>query len=140
MSEIAWPLVAMGAEARLLATQPVSSEVGPSGMAEGIEDRLTMAGLSAERLRRFVALARRCVSVSIVIACQAIDLRGCRLSERLMVVHREVRQHVAVMKKGDPPPASLASVVDALENGKLLRLVVEEEEEEEEEEERRSRL
>ena len=46
------------AEARLLA-QPVSFEAVTSTHAEGIEDRMTMAPLSARRLRRWCSSARR---------------------------------------------------------------------------------
>jgi len=120
LSEILWPLQAMGTEARLLAVQMVSAEVGSGGMAEGVEDRLTMAGLAAERLRKFVDLAHRCLAISTTISCQAIDLRGCRLSDGLARVHGRVREHVAVMGAGDPPPASLETLVDALVGGKLL--------------------
>ena len=127
-SEILWPLQAMGVEARLLAVQPVSAELGSSAQAEGVEDRLTMAGLSARRLRQFVRLASRCLAISATIACQAIDLRQCRLSPTLRKVHESVRQHVTKMAKGDPPPSSLDSVVKGLTEGTLLRVKIAEQE------------
>ena len=120
LSEILWPLQAMGAEARLIAVQMVSAEVGSGGMAEGVEDRLTMAALSAERLRKFVNLASRCVAISLTIACQAIDLRGCKLSPLLRQQHAQFRKLVPVMGEGDAPPESLEAVVCALMSNELL--------------------
>src|SRR5437763_3171493 len=62
------------AEARLLA-QPVSFELASSTHPEGIEDRTTMAPLAARRLAQMVELGERLVSIELVIAGQAVDLR-----------------------------------------------------------------
>ena len=122
-SEIAWPLQAMAAEARLLGVQVVSAEIGSSGMAESIEDRMTMAGLSARKLREFVQLTLRCVAISTTLACQAIDLRECQLGRQLQQVHRKVRALVPTMEAGDSPPLTLEHLVDALQVGReLLRV------------------
>ena len=53
------------AEARLLA-QPVSFEVVTSTHAEGIEDRMTMAPLSARRLADMVELGEAIVAIELV--------------------------------------------------------------------------
>jgi histidine ammonia-lyase len=63
------------AEARLLA-QPVSFELVSTSHAEGIEDRMTMAPLAARRLAEMIGLAERVVAVELVVASQAVELRG----------------------------------------------------------------
>jgi histidine ammonia-lyase len=63
------------AEARLLA-QPVSYELASTTHPEGIEDRTTMAPLAARRLAQMVELGERLVSIELVVAAQAVDLRG----------------------------------------------------------------
>ena len=62
------------AEARLLA-QPVSFELASSTHPEGIEDRTTMAPLAARRLAEMTELGERLVSIELVVAAQAVDLR-----------------------------------------------------------------
>lgn len=119
LSEVAWPLQALTAEARLL-TQPVSTEIGSSAQAEKIEDRMTMAGLGARRLAEMTALGYRAAAISCVIACQAIDLRGAdRLGPNLAPIHAAVREHVAPLAAGDPPPADLEPLLAALRGGAL---------------------
>ncbi len=66
---------ALAAEARLLA-QPVSFELGSTTQAEGIEDRMTMAPLSARRLAEMVELGERIVAIGLVVAAQAVELRA----------------------------------------------------------------
>lgn len=119
LSELAWPLQALTAEARLL-IQPVSAEVGSSSQAEKIEDRLTMAGLGARRLAEMTDLGFRAASIACVIACQAIDLRGVeRLGPTVASIHGAIRQHVPVLGPGDPPPGELEPLVEALRGGLL---------------------
>ena len=55
---------------------PVSFELVTTTHAEGIEDRMTMAPLAARRLAEMVRLSEAVVAIELVIACQAIDLRG----------------------------------------------------------------
>lgn len=117
LSEITWPLQSVAVEAKLLAL-PVSCEVGSSSQAEGIEDRMTMAGLAGRRTLEVVALAHRVLAISGVIAAQAVDLRGKgRLGEQLAEVHRRIREHIPEMKPGDPPPASCEVLVAAIKSG-----------------------
>jgi histidine ammonia-lyase len=119
LSEMAWPLQALTAEARLL-IQPVSAETGSSSQSEMIEDRMTMAGLGARRLAELTDLGFRAAAISCVIACQAIDLRGVdRLGPNLAPVHALVREHVAPLAPGDPPPADLEPLLAALRGGAL---------------------
>src|SRR5207302_10334700 len=65
----------LAAEARLLA-QPVSFEVSTSSIADGIEDRMTMAPLAARRLREMVALGERVIGIELLVAAQAGEVRG----------------------------------------------------------------
>jgi histidine ammonia-lyase len=65
---------ALTAEARLLA-QPVAFELASSTQAEGIEDRMTLAPLAARRLAEMVELGERIVTIELVVAAQAVELR-----------------------------------------------------------------
>lgn len=65
----------LAAEARLLA-HPVTLEQPTSGIAAGIEDRITMAPAGARRLAEMAALTFRLAAVELTCAAQAIDLRG----------------------------------------------------------------
>lgn len=77
LSELAWTGQALAPEARLLA-HPVSAEIASSTQAEGIEDRISLAPLSARRTREMVDLGERLLAICLVVACEAIDLRGLR--------------------------------------------------------------
>ena len=122
LSEIAWPLQSMTTEAKLL-VHPVSVEVGSSSQAEGIEDRMTMATLSARKLLEMSTLGFRCCSISTVIAAQAVNLRysllDC-LSPPLRTIHEKIRHIVPFMQPGDPPPFSLDELVEAHRDGLLF--------------------
>ena len=119
LSEMAWPLQALTAEARLL-TQPVSAETGSSTQAEGIEDRMTMAGLGARRLAEMTELGFRVAAIGCVFACQAIDLRGVdRLGDNGRALHDALRRHVPPLAPGDPPPADLEPLIASLRSGLL---------------------
>ncbi len=116
---MAWPLQALTAEARTL-IQPVSAEIGSATQAEGSEDRMTMAGLGARRLAEMTDLGFRAASIACVITCQAIDLRGVeRLGPNLATIHAAIREHVAALSPGDPPPADLEPLIAALRGGLL---------------------
>src|SRR6476659_3102219 len=75
LSELAVAGQAITVEARTLA-HPVSYELASSVKGEGIEDRATMAPLSARRLADMIALSARVVAIELVVAAQAIDLRA----------------------------------------------------------------
>ncbi|MGD0557409.1 MAG: aromatic amino acid ammonia-lyase [Streptosporangiaceae bacterium] len=65
----------LAAEARLLA-HPVTLEQPTSGIAAGIEDRITMAPAGARRLHEMAGLTVRLAAVELTCAAQAVDLRG----------------------------------------------------------------
>jgi histidine ammonia-lyase len=119
LSEIAWPLQAIAAEARLL-VQPVSAEIASSTQAEGIEDRMTMGNLGARRLAEMADLGARVAAIGAVIACQAVDLRGVdRLGPPLADLHDRVRALVPPLRPGDPPPLDLEPLVEGVAAGLL---------------------
>ena len=95
---------AIAAEARTLA-HPVSFEVVSSSKADGIEDRTTMAPLSARRLAEMADLAARVVSLELFVAAQAIDLRRpSRLGEGTGQALRLVRELADFIARGQVPP------------------------------------
>ena len=75
LSELATSGQAITVEARTLA-HPVSYELASSAKGEGIEDRATMAPLSARRLADMTQLCARVAAIEFVVAAQAIDLRA----------------------------------------------------------------
>src|SRR5207244_7726913 len=75
LAELAVAGQAITVEARTLA-HPVSYELASSVKGEGIEDRATMAPLSARRLAEMVSLSARVAAIEFVVAAQAIDLRA----------------------------------------------------------------
>ena len=75
LSEFGVPVQALAAEAKLLAA-PVSIETASTSHHEGIEDRITLAPLGARRLAEMVELGERIAAIELVVAAQAIDLRG----------------------------------------------------------------
>src|SRR5215467_1366639 len=112
---------AIAAEARMLA-HPVSFEVVSSAKAEGIEDRTTMAPLAARRLADMADLAARVVSLELLVAAQAIDLRRpSRLGEGTGRALRLVRELADFTAHGQAPPAELEPLVDAVRTGRFAR-------------------
>lgn len=118
-SEFGVPAQALAAEARLLA-QPVSFELVSTMHAEGIEDRMTMAPLAARRLAEMVSLTERLVAIELVLASQAVDLRGRpALGKTTGRAFALVRERVAFMDVGDSVPQDLQPVVDLVRSGAI---------------------
>jgi histidine ammonia-lyase len=107
---------ALAAEARLLA-QPVSFELGSTTQAEGIEDRMTMAPLAARRVAEMVELGERIVAIELVVAAQAVELRGVRLGEGTRRVFELVRERVPFVGEGMTVPPDLEPVRDLVRSG-----------------------
>ncbi len=121
LAEFAGAAQAIAAEARTLA-HPVSFEVVSSSKAEGIEDRTTMAPLSARRLAEMADLAARVVSIELLVAAQAIDLRQpSDLGEGTGRALRLVREFAHFTARGEAPPAELEPLVDAVRAGRFAR-------------------
>ncbi len=111
---------ALTAEARLLA-QPVSHELASAAHQHGLEDRMTMAPLAARRLAEMVALGERVVAIELVIAAQAVDLRGRRpLGAGSARAYELVRGLIPFSGEDEPVPQDLEPVVELIRSG-LLR-------------------
>jgi len=110
---------AMTAEARLLA-QPVSFELASSAGAEGIEDRATMLPLGARRLTDMAGLGERIVAIELLVAAQAVELRGSGpLGRGTRRVFEAVRERVPFVGEGDPLPADLEGLAELVRCGAL---------------------
>ncbi len=119
LSEFGVPAQSLTAEARLLA-QPVSFELASTTHAEGIEDRMTMAPLAARRLSEMVSLGERLVSIELVVAAQAVDLRGPpALGAGTRGAYELVRERVPFTDTGEPLPQDLEPVLELIRAGAL---------------------
>jgi histidine ammonia-lyase len=117
LSEFGVASAALAAEARLLA-QPVSFEVATTSIAEGIEDRMTMAPLGARRLDEMVGLGERIAAIELVVAAQAVDLRKPRaLGRATAQLHRLIRGAISFTGPGEEPPQDLVPVLTLLRSG-----------------------
>jgi histidine ammonia-lyase len=117
LSEFGVPAMALAAEARLLA-QPVSYDVVSTTHAEGIEDRVTLAPLSARRLAETVSLGERLLAIELVIAAQAVDLRGPPLlGAGTRRAYERVRAVIPFSGEGDPIPDDLEPLVELIRGG-----------------------
>src|SRR6185369_2889672 len=122
LAELAVAGQAITVEARTLA-HPVSYELASSVKGEGIEDRATMAPLSARRLADMVALSARVVAIELVVAAQAIDLRapGQALGLGLGTgrAYRMIRELVPFTQADGTLPADLEPLVELVTRGTL---------------------
>jgi histidine ammonia-lyase len=123
LAELAVATQSFAAEARLLA-QPVSYELASTSKAEGIEDRTTMAPLSARRLDEVVTLLCRIVAVELVVAAQAIDLRRLgTLGRGTAAAYSAVRERVGPTSVESPLPDDLEPLVAAVRDGEFSAIV-----------------
>jgi len=117
LAEFGIAIQSIVSEARLLA-QPVSFELASATQAEGIEDRATSAPLAARRLAEQLELGARVVAIELVVAAQAVDLRGARpLGAGTTVLHERVRELVPSVERGEPVPQDLEPVVELVRSG-----------------------
>ena len=107
------------AEARLLA-QPVSFELVSTSHAEGIEDRMTMAPLAARRLADMLELVRLVVATELVVAAQAVELRGSApLGRGTRAILASVRERYPFLEGSDLAATDLEPVVELVRSGVL---------------------
>jgi histidine ammonia-lyase len=119
LAELAVTAQSLAIEARMLA-QPVSFELASSCKAEGIEDRTTMAPLSARRLEEMTHFAARLLAVECAVAAQAIDLRRHgRLGTGTAAAHALVRTHIPAAGDDAVLPTDLEPLVAAVGSGQL---------------------
>jgi histidine ammonia-lyase len=113
---------AFAAEARLLA-QPVSFEVASTSHAEGIEDRMTMAPLAARRLAELVELGERIAAVELVVAAQAVELRGeGPLGAGTTRALELVRELIPFCGRDEPVPPDLEPLRGRIQAGAFAEL------------------
>ncbi len=109
----------LAAEASLLA-QPVSYAVMSTAGAEGIEDRANLLPLSARRLAEMVDLGEGVVAIELLVAAQAVDVRGSApLGRGTGAAHARIRELVPAMAAGGPPPADVGPIRDLIRSGAL---------------------
>ena len=124
LSELATSGQAITVEARTLA-HPVSYELASSVKGEGIEDRATMAPLSARRLADMIGLCARVAAIELVVAAQAIDLRALGSNGQSPLglgtdrAYRMVRELVPFTQADGTLPADLEPVVELVSRGDL---------------------
>ena len=119
LSEFAWAAQALMVEARSLA-HPVSTETASTLLAEGIEDRITMAPLAARRLIEEVAVAEELLAIGLVTAAQAVDVRGfAPLGAGTAIAHRQVRERYAFVAAGESIGPDRSGVVALIRSGAL---------------------
>ena len=124
LSELATSGQAITVEARTLA-HPVSYELASSVKGEGIEDRATMAPLSARRLADMVALCARVAAIELVVAAQALDLRAPGFNGPGPLglgtgrAYRMVRELVPFTQADGTLPADLEPLVELIARGDL---------------------
>jgi len=126
LSELATSGQAITVEARTLA-HPVSYELASSVKGEGIEDRATMAPLSARRLADMIGLCARVAAIEMVVAAQAIDLRTLGgpdgqspLGLGTGRAYRMIRELVPFTQADGTLPADLEPVVELVTRGDLI--------------------
>jgi histidine ammonia-lyase len=119
LSELAWASQALMVEARTLA-HPVSTETASTMLAEGIEDRITMAPLAARRLSEEVAVAEELLALGLVVAAQAVDVRGCApLGRGTARARDQVRERYAFVAAGTSIGPDRGEVVEFVRSGAL---------------------
>lgn len=117
LDELGLAAAALATEARLLA-QPVSIEIASATIAEGIEDRSTMAPLAGRRLAEMIDLGERVVAIELVVAAQAAELRGWtplgRGTHRLVQL---LRERIPPFRTAEDFPIDLEPVRDLVRSG-----------------------
>ncbi len=128
LSELAVASQAITVEARTLA-HPVSYELASSAKGEGVEDRATMAPLSARRLADMVSLSARVTAIELVVAAQAIDLRRTlswqgpgligALGSGTERAYRLIRELIPFVPADGTLPSDLEPLVELVARGDL---------------------
>ena len=85
-----------------------------SGVAEGIEDRISLAPVGAARLVEQAALVLRLAAIELVCAAQAVDLRGRtgELAPGTLGAYEATRRRVPFMAAGQAPSGDLEALAE----------------------------
>ena len=107
LSELGVAAQAIAAEARLLA-QPVSFELASTMQESGVEDRTALSSLGARRLAEMLDLGTRVLAIELVVAAQAVELRGVQtLGVGSAAGHAFVRERVPYLTSHEQMPLPL---------------------------------
>ncbi len=114
---------ALASEARFLAN-PVSLDYRGQ-LAEGVEDHASMAPLAVSTTSTLVSLAHRLVALELIIAAQAVDLRGGpeRLGGGTARAHAVVREFAGVLTDETEWNADIEGIATLVGDGQLARRV-----------------
>jgi histidine ammonia-lyase len=115
-------MASLVAEIRLLGA-PTMLELPTSGVAEGVEDRISLAPFGAARLVAQAALVLRVAAVELVCASQAIDLRDrvAELAPGTLRAYETTRAHVPFVGAGEAPSGDLERLSAWLETAERSR-------------------
>jgi histidine ammonia-lyase len=109
---------ALAAEARSCANPVTLDYVGQ--VAEGMEDHASMAPLAVRRTHELVSLAHRLIAHELIIAAQAVDMRGRRpLGNGTALAYETVREHVPMMRHVGSWDPDVEALVTAVARGQL---------------------
>jgi histidine ammonia-lyase len=112
---------ALAAEARDLAN-PVAVNYGAQ-LAEGIEDHGNLAPLAVRRTHELVSLCHALVAEELVVAAEAVDLRGARLGAGTQAAHELVRRYVPRLEDVTTWAPDMAGLVGLVAEGAFGRAV-----------------
>jgi histidine ammonia-lyase len=79
---------------------------------------MTMAPLAARRVAEMVELGERIVAIELVVAAQAVELRGTRLGKGTKRLLEIVRERVPFTEAGETVPTDLEPVRELLRSGR----------------------
>lgn len=109
---------ALAAEARSLANPVTLDYVGQ--VAEGMEDHASMAPLAVRRTHELVSLAHRVIAHELIIAAQAVDIRGRQpLGRGTALAYQTVREHVPMMRAVGSWEPDVDALITAVAKGEL---------------------
>jgi len=110
---------ALEAEIRHLAL-PLGAMTLP--VADGVEDYAPMTPRIVEKTHAIAQRLTRLAAVELVVAAEAVDLRGeIELGRGTAVAHRFVRRHIARLEDDRPMGAEYEALALAIEAGELMR-------------------
>jgi histidine ammonia-lyase len=119
MSFLGIAVQSLAAEATLLAA-PVSFALASTAHAEGIEDRTALAALAARRADGMVDLTARVIAIELIVAAQAIEVRGAGpVGRGVAGAMQLIREGVPLATSDHPAPPDPQPVVDLVRSGSL---------------------